>query len=357
MQQRLGFTRSAGNLRIAYGLSGSGPPLVRVGTWLTHLHHDWDSPIWRHWFEYFSADHTLVRYDPRGCGLSQREQPQVSFDGFVSDLEAVVDSLALESFPLFGMSQGVAVAVEYAARHPERVSALVLYSGGCIGWDAGEPDDPIVRKWDAVERLIEASWGDDNPATRGMFTSLFVPDASATQLRDYTESARKSASREVAAGIMRVIGSLDVTGRLGQLSMPTLVIQVSDDAMVPPFATQMLVEAIPGAEFAVLDSRNHILLETEPAWSAFKTVMTDFLTRHVGAVATVAPAAFGSLGDLTRRESTILGHMAQGLNNAGIADKLFISEKTVRNHVTNIFGKLGVNSRAEAIVLAKDHGY
>lgn len=356
MEQRLGFTRAAGNLRIAYGLSGEGPPLVRVGTWLTHLHHDWDSPIWRHWFEYFSADHTLVRYDPRGCGLSQREQAQVSFQGFVSDLEAVVDSLGLERFPLFGMSQGVAVAVEYAARHPERVSALVLYSGGCIGWDAGDPDDPIVRKWDAVERLIEASWGDDNPAIRGMFTSLFVPEASAEQLRDYTECARKSASREVAAGIMRVIGSLDVSGRLQQLTMPTLVMQVSDDAMVPPFATQMLVEAIPGAEFAVLDSRNHILLEAEPAWPAFKAVMSDFLIRHSTAESP-QPAAGQVLADLTQRESTILGHMARGQNNASIAEALFISEKTVRNHITHIFSKLGVSSRAEAIVLAKDNGY
>ena len=175
MDQKIGFARSTDNLRIAHALSGEGPPLVRVGTWLTHLHHDWDSAIWKHWFEYQSTGHTLVRYDPRGCGLSEGEASHVNFDGVVSDLEAVVDHLGLERFPLFGMSQGVATAVEYVARHPEKVSCLVLYSGGAIGWDSADPDSADFVKWNGMEALIRAEWGSDNPAIRSMFVNFFCP--------------------------------------------------------------------------------------------------------------------------------------------------------------------------------------
>lgn len=358
MDQKINFARSSGNHRIAYALSGEGPPLVRVGTWLTHLQHDWNSPIWRHWFEFFSEQHTLVRYDPRGCGLSDRDKPDVTFEGFVNDLEAVIDQLGLETFPLFGMSQGVAVAIEYAARHPERVSQLVLYSGGPIGWDDGDPESEVVQKWSALEDLIKASWGDDNPAIRSMFVSYFVPGATPEEQRDYTESARKSASREVAGQILRVIGSLNVVDRMQELTMPTQVIQVSEDGMVPPWVTEMMAESIPDAEFVSVDSKNHILRDNEPGWSHFKQAFRGFLgTEEKTQVKVSSPTVTADIfGELTERESEILRRMAQGHKNAQIAETLFISEKTVRNHITNIFSKLDVNSRAEAIVLAKDNG-
>jgi pimeloyl-ACP methyl ester carboxylesterase/DNA-binding CsgD family transcriptional regulator len=361
MNQKIGFARSTDNIRIAYASSGNGPPLVRVGTWLTHLHHDWDSAIWKHWFEFHSSQHTLVRYDPRGCGLSDGEAAQVNFNGVVSDLEAVVDHLELERFPLFGMSQGVATAVEYAARHPERISCLILYSGGAIGWDSAEPDSPEYLKWNATEALIASEWGSDNPAIRSMFVNYFVPDATPEEQLEYTVAARKSASKEVAGAIMRMIGSLNVLGRLRELQVPTQVIQISEDGVTPPVATQILVEMIPNAELVVIDSKNHILRETESAWPKFTSVVHQFLARHSTAPRGMTPPTVSDdsqslLAELTDREEEILRHLALGHKNSQIAETLFIGEKTVRNHITNVFSKLGVNSRAEAIVLAKDHG-
>jgi pimeloyl-ACP methyl ester carboxylesterase/DNA-binding CsgD family transcriptional regulator len=361
MNQKIGFARSTDNIRIAYASSGNGPPLVRVGTWLTHLHHDWDSAIWKHWFEFQSSQHTLIRYDPRACGLSDGEAAQVNFNGVVSDLEAVVDHLELERFPLFGMSQGVATAVEYAARHPERVSCLILYSGVPVGWDVAEPDSADYLKWNATETLIRSEWGSDNPAIRSMFINYFVPDATPEEQLAYAVAARKSASKEVAGAIMRMLGSLNVLDRLPELQVPTQVIQISEDALTPPIATQVLMERIPNAELVVLDSKNHILRGTEPAWPKFKSAVDEFLSRHSTTPqgitsATVSDGGQSLLADLTDREEEILRHLALGHKNSQIAETLFISEKTVRNHITNVFSKLGVNSRAEAIVLAKDNG-
>lgn len=352
MEQRIGYAKSSGGLKIAYAQSGNGPPLVRVGTWLTHLHHDWDSDIWRHWFEFFSRDHTLVRYDPRGCGLSAQPNPKISFEGFVDDLEAVVDALGLDSFPLFGMSQGVAVAIEYAARHPEKVSQLVLYSGGCVGWDIAKGTDTF-DKWNAIEQMICNGWGDDNPAVRSLFVNYFVPGATPEQQQAYTESARKSASREVAGEIMRVIGSLNVLDKLSAMTMPTQIIQISEDGLVPASAAQVLAEGIPNPEFVLVDSKNHILRAEEPGWKQFTEAISRFLD---GGEDSKAAQKSELLEELTDRESEILRRIALGHKNARIAEELFISEKTVRNHITNVFSKLGVNSRSEAIVLAKDSG-
>src|ERR1700759_834975 len=118
-RQKLRFCTSSDGVRIAYATSGTGPPLVKAANWLSHLEYEWQSPIWRHWIEGLSRRHTYVRYDTRGCGLSDREPPEVSFEAWVRDLEAVVDALKLERFPLLGLSQGGAIAVAYAVRHPE----------------------------------------------------------------------------------------------------------------------------------------------------------------------------------------------------------------------------------------------
>ena len=365
MQQRIRFTRSKGNHRIAYATSGTGPPLVRVGTWLTHLQHDWDNAIWRHWFEYFSEAHTLVRYDPRGCGLSDRDVSDINFEGFVNDLEAVADTIDAESFPLFGMSQGVAVAIEYAARHPDRVSQLLLYSGGALGWHSAGDDSDIYRQWKAREELIRLNWGDDNPAIRSMFVNLFVPDAPAELVDAYTDSARKSASREVAGDIMRVLGEINVLDRLKELDVPTQVFQISEDALVPPLATQTLAESIRDAEFISIASHNHILQADEPGWQQFVEASRRFLgqagVESGGDKGNKAEQSKDTDTDdlfasLSKREREVLEAVAQGQSNGQIADALFISEKTVRNHITHIFSKLDVNSRAEAIVLAKNNG-
>ena len=199
MDQRIAFARSKDKTTIAYALSGEGPPLVRAGTWLTHVHHDWESPIWAHWLRFMSERHTLVRYDPRGCGLSQTDVGTITFDDWVADLEAVVDRLELESFPLFGMSQGAAVAAEYAIRHPERVSHLTLYAPLVTGWHGRS--NAIAQQWQLMEQLVLAGWGESNMAFPSMFAHLFLPRFAAGDARIGTRScsARARARRSPAA--------------------------------------------------------------------------------------------------------------------------------------------------------------
>ncbi len=353
MEQRIAFARSKDKTTIAYALSGEGPPLVRAGTWLTHVHHDWDSPIWAHWLRFMSERHTLVRYDPRGCGLSQTDVGTITFDDWVADLEAVVDQLDLQSFPLFGMSQGAAVAAEYAIRHPERVSLLILYAPLVTGW-RGRPN-AFAHQWQSMEQLVLAGWGEANMALPAMFAHLFLPQSPPETRHWYAELQRKSASKEVASRFMNVLAGLSMFSRLKQITVPTLVIQIAREQAIDPRTVTGIAGEIAGSQFVSIDSSNHILLENEPGWQEFKTVFA----RHVPG-ATVPPrrdaAARERIAQLSQREQKILGEIAKGLNNREIAAGLFISEKTVRNHITSIFDKLGVSSRAQAIVMAKDAG-
>jgi pimeloyl-ACP methyl ester carboxylesterase/DNA-binding CsgD family transcriptional regulator len=353
MDQRIAFARSKDKTTIAYALSGEGPPLVRAGTWLTHVHHDWESPIWAHWLRFMSERHTLVRYDPRGCGLSQTEVTDITFDDWVADLEAVVDRLELESFPLFGMSQGAAVAAEYAIRHPERVTHLTLYAPLMTGWHGRS--NAFAQQWQLMEQLVLAGWGESNMAFPSMFAGLFLPNSRPETRQWYAELQRKSASKQVAGRFMHVLGGLSMFSRLKQISVPTLVIQIAREQAIDTSTVTGIAGEIPGSQFVSIDSSNHILLEDEPGWQEFRKVFA-----HNVPGATVSPRrgtdARERIALLSNREQKILGEIAKGLNNREIADRLFISEKTVRNHITSIFDKLGVSSRAQAIVMAKEAG-
>ncbi len=351
MDQRIAFVRSRDHTNIAYALSGEGSPLVKAGTWMTHLQHDWNSPVWSHWLRFLSSGHTLVRYDPRGCGLSQTEVDTISLHDWVDDLEAVVDKLALERFPLFGMSQGAAVAVEFAARHPERVSQLILYAPLVTGW--GTSKHPIAQRWRAMEQLVHVGWGEENLAFPTMFAHLFIPGGSPEHIRWYAELQRNSASKEVAARMMKALAAVRQFHRLQDVHTPTLVLQVAGDQAVPPEATPGIAAAIDNAQFASINSCNHILLETEPGWQEFCQHFNRFLPGEKASLADTH-AQQQRLQELSQREYQILALIARGNTNQQIADALYISEKTVRNHVTRIFEKLEVNSRAQAIVLARD---
>jgi pimeloyl-ACP methyl ester carboxylesterase/DNA-binding CsgD family transcriptional regulator len=353
VDQRIAFARAKDKTTIAYALSGEGPPLVRAGTWLTHVHHDWDSPFLGHWLRFMSERHTLVRYDPRGCGLSQADVGSFTFDDWVADLEAVVDRLELQSFPLFGMSQGAAVAAEYAIRHPERVTQLILYAPLVTGWR--NRTSPGAQQWQLMEQLVLTGWGEDNMAFPSMFAHLFVPQSPPETRQWYAELQRKMASKEVASRFMGVLAELNMFRRLKEVRVPTLVIQIARDQVVDPRSAPGIASEIPGSQFVSIDSSNHILVEDEPGWQEFKNVFT----RHVPGITTPVrrdAAAIESISQLSKREQNILAEIAKGLNNREIAAGLFISEKTVRNHITSIFDKLGVSSRAQAIVMAKEAG-
>ena len=274
-QQRIAFARSKDGVNIAYALSGEGPPLVRAGTWLTHLQHDWNSVLWTHWFSLMSAHHTLVRYDPRGNGLSQRDGIDISLQHWVDDLACVVDKLELESFPLFGMSQGAGVAIAYALQHPGRVSHLTLYAPAVQGWHGDHVPAELADYWRHLSEVTATGWGAENLAFTSLFAQLFVPDAPPETIREFARIQQQTAAPEVAQQHLRTVGEFTLLGVLKEIDIPTVVIQVARDQMVPPELAAGVAALIPGADFISLDSANHILLETEPAWAHFRSVFSD----------------------------------------------------------------------------------
>jgi DNA-binding winged helix-turn-helix (wHTH) protein/pimeloyl-ACP methyl ester carboxylesterase len=274
-RQSIQFCTAPDGVRIAYAVVGKGPPLVKTGHWLTHLEHDWNSPIWRPHLRAF-ASYRLVRYDARGNGLSDWEVPDFSFDARVRDLETVVDAAGLDRFPLLGVSQGCAVSIAYAVLHPERVSHLVLYGGFARG-RRRRGSEREVQTSDAVLTLMRQGWGQDNPAFRQMFTSLFIPGGTMEQMQWYNDLQRNSTSPENAIRLRRASDEIDVTHLLPQVSTPTLVLHCRNDALQPFEEGRVLAAGIPGARFVALEGQNHIILEGDPGWDRFLDEIRTFI--------------------------------------------------------------------------------
>ena len=277
LQQTVRFCTSSDGVRIAYATSGAGPPLVKPANWLTHLEYDWESPVWRHWLQNFSLDHTLIRYDERGSGLSDRDVADVSFDAWVHDLETVVDAMDLERFPMLGISQGCAVAIAYAVRHPERVSQLVLYGGYAQGMLARARTPEEVAEARLLAESMPAYWGRDNPAFRLFFAARFEPDGTQDQMRWFSELTRITTSTEMALRLRSTASRIDVSALAPLVRVPTLVLHANGDAAVPFDQGRQLAALIPGARFVSLEGRNHVLLDGEPAWTRFASEVRRFL--------------------------------------------------------------------------------
>lgn len=276
-EQEIRFCTARDGVRIAYATVGNGPPLVKVANWMSHLEYDWNSPVWRHWLEGLSARHTLVRYDMRGCGLSDWDVGEFSHDAYVSDLEAVMEALGLERFPLLALSGGGPIAIEYAARHPEKVSHLILYGSYAKGrFKRGvEPEHQEIGKTEL--QLIKTGWGQDNPAYHQFFTTLFMPEASSEQMRWFNDLQRVSTSPENAYRLEESFFYNDVSHLLAQIQAPTLVLHANQDGVVPVDAGRALASRIPQARFVLLNSKNHILLNEESAWRRFLEEVERFL--------------------------------------------------------------------------------
>jgi DNA-binding winged helix-turn-helix (wHTH) protein/pimeloyl-ACP methyl ester carboxylesterase len=276
VRQTVRFCETSDNIHLAVATAGRGAPLVKTANWLNHPEFDWESPVWSPLFSRLAAQCELIRYDERGTGLSQRDVPDFSFEGFLHDLETVVDQCALQRFALLGISQGVPVSIAYAIRHPERVSRLILCGGFAKGWrKRGNATD--VARAEASITLIREGWGQDNPAARQMFTSLIVPDATHEEMRWFNELELISASAETAIRLLHVIGDIDVTNLLPRLKPPALVLHSRGDARVPFEHGLSLARAIPGARFVALESKNHLILSHEPAWPRFIDEVCGFL--------------------------------------------------------------------------------
>ena len=349
-RQDVRFCTAADGTRIAVASIGSGPPLVRAAHWLSHVERDLESPVWRPWVQELSRRHTYIRYDQRGCGLSDRTLAGLSIDNFVGDLEIVVDQLGLERFPLIGMSQGGAVAMRYASRHPERVSALVLVGAYARGALRRAANDLERLEADTLVNLIRVGWGRDNDSFRQLFTNQYLPEGTAEQHRWWNDLERLTQSPEVAARTLAVFHAIDVSELAAGLRVPALVMHSRRDARVPFEEGRRLAALIPGARFLALESANHVLLEVEPAFAVFVEALYDFLGATAASLGASTTSA--SLTPLTSAEAAVLELLARGLDNHAIARQLGKSEKTVRNQVSTIFDKLGVRTRAEAIVQA-----
>jgi pimeloyl-ACP methyl ester carboxylesterase/DNA-binding CsgD family transcriptional regulator len=350
--QRIRYLRTRDGVQLAWAEAGAGPTLVKAANWLTHLEYEWESPVWRHWIRFFADHFRFVRYDERGCGMTEWNVGDLSFERWVEDLEAVVDAAGPPPpLALLGISQGAAVCVAYAVRHPERVSHLILYGGYARGWfHRGQPEGE--REYNAIVELVRVGWGKDNPAFRQVFTSRFIPGGTDEQLGWWNDLCRRTSTPANAAELLMARARIDVTDQLARVRTPTLVIHAADDQVCPVAEGRLLAGGIPGAQFVELDSRNHVLLEPERAWARFKEVVLEFTHREA-----TAPGDDPAFAALSPREREVLAGITEGLSNAEIAERLAISGKTVRNHVSNLFDKLGVWTRAQAIVFARDRGF
>jgi len=275
--QEIRFCTAGDGIRLAYAVSGAGPPLVKAANWLSHLAYDWESPVWRHWLDALSHRFRLVRYDERGCGLSDWEIGRFSFDDWVDDLEAVVDAAGLDRFPLLGISQGGPVAIAYAVRHPERVTQLVLLGSFAQGRrkSARTPDELALAE--AHIEIVRLGWGRPDPTYRQIFVARFLPEATQEQWRSFDELQQRSTSPDNAWRFVGGFADIDVTNLAPKLTVPTLIMCSRREPGNRFEQSRLLAALIPNSRLVPLDSSNHLLPERDPAWKHFLAEIDRFL--------------------------------------------------------------------------------
>ncbi len=351
LRQEIRFTHVCGGARIAWARSGrlepAAPVLVRVAHWMTHVEYDAVSPIFRPWLERLGRELRLVRYDERGCGLSGPDDTPLDLAASLEELEAVVDANAEPRVALLGISGGAATAVAYAARHPQRVSHLVLLGGYTHGLLQRAPSAEGLAYFEAIATLMQHGWGQPGSAVQQFFSASLIPDASVEQREAMNEQQRLSCDGRRAAAIFRARSQLDVRPWLAQVRCPTLVMHSDGDATIKVELGRDLAAAIAGARFEALPSRNHVPLPGEPAFERFCEALSDFVHQR--------PSC--SADAFTPRERELLALVAQGLDNLQIAARLGLADKTVRNQLSRLYQRLGVDGRTHAVVRARELGF
>jgi len=351
MKQDIRFCTASDGARIAYAVVGSGAPLLMPATWLSHLEHQWKSLAWRPWLETLSQKYTLLRYDSRGCGLSDRDA-ELSFEGWMRDIEAVADATGFPQLNILATCWGGPIGVEYAARHPQRVKRLVLYGAYAQGRLQGSRP---MEKEDArlLLEMTKLGWGQENHAFCRVWGSFFQPGGTLAHFRSWAEQQQLSTSAQTAARLLQIGWETDVRAAAPKIQCPTLALHVARDTVVPIEVGRELACLIPGCRFVQFDGENHMPLVEEPAWPKIVAAIDEFLAQ--GGEAAV-PRGDLSLDELTTREREVLDAIAQGLDNNEIAMALGMSEKTVRNHITRVLDKIGAEHRYQAIVRAREAG-
>jgi pimeloyl-ACP methyl ester carboxylesterase/DNA-binding CsgD family transcriptional regulator len=341
-EQEIRFCRAGDGVRLAYAIHGSGPPLVVASCWLGHLQHDWQSPVWRHFLDQLGELATVVRYDERGFGMSDWNVDDFSLTARVGDLEAILAAAGLDRFALLGMSGGSAVAMAYAIAHPERVSRLILYGTVC-----GEPVAWSPDAWPEEETyrsMIRIGWAKEDPDFRRVFTRRFIPDATEEQMRWFDDLQRMSTSPANALASRIARQQVDIEDELSRITAPTIVLQAIGDRSTTFDNAVSVSSRIRGARLVPLQSRNHILLADEPAWSVFIDEVTAFLEPDRRAHADRTPHRPAEA--LSPRERDVLQLAAEGRTNDEIAAALTLSVRTVERHLSNTYAKLGLGGRA-----------
>jgi pimeloyl-ACP methyl ester carboxylesterase len=275
LTQEIHYARAPDGVRIAWAKVGQGPPLMRAANWLTHLEYDWENPLRASALINLAKNYTLIRYDPRGTGLSDWDVAEFSLDAWVSDFETVVDAAGLKRFPVLAASQGCAVSIAYAVRRPGRVSHLILFGGFALGGNKRSPQERQKRA--AMVTLMRMGWGADDPAFRQLFTSVVAPEATKEQADLFNELQRRTTSPECAARYFETVGDFDVRHLLVKVNVPTLVMHLRDDLLNPLEAGRQMAAGIPGARFVTLQGKNHFMLPGEPAAIRFREELELFL--------------------------------------------------------------------------------
>jgi pimeloyl-ACP methyl ester carboxylesterase/DNA-binding CsgD family transcriptional regulator len=348
--QEIRFCTAPDGVRIAWARHGAGPPLVISTCWLSHLQHDWESPVWRHFLDDLGRVATVIRYDERGHGLSDRDVDDHELAARVGDLEAVIAAAGHESFALMAMSQGGPVAIDYAARHAERVTRLIFYGSYATADLDADPEQLEMNA--AFEQMIKVGWARPQSEFRRVFTSMMIPSGGEEQMRWLDELQRVSVTADIAIRARQQRKEASSVHLLPELRMPTLVLHSRHDRMNPLADGRFLASSISGARFVVLESDNHIVLGDEPAWQVFVHEVTEFMQPDSEAAATSERVDVAAL--LSPRELDVLRLAAAGRTNDEIAELLVLSVRTVERHMQNIYVKLDVQgTAARAAAVAK----
>jgi len=336
-------------------VSGEGPPLVMSATWLTHLEHQWRSLAWRPWLDAFTSEHSVLRYDSRGCGLSDRNTNDLSFETWVRDFECVIEAADFRRFALVATCWGGPIAIEYAVRHPERVSHLVLYGTYARGRLRRTERPGEVEKARVLLELTRLGWAQEDHAFLQVWASKFQPGGTLEHLRSWCEQQRAATSADTAVRLLQIDMNVDVRETARKIACPVLMVHPERDAVVPIEEGRLLASLIPDCRFVQLDTDNHMPLAGEPAWSQLIDEVRRFLAEPASSHATCRNTL--RFSELTPRERAVLEGIAKGLDNSELAASLQLSEKTVRNHITRVFDKICVEHRYQAIVLAREAGF
>ena len=345
--QDIRFCSSADGVQLALALNGVGPHLIKAATWLTHIERDPESAHTRQWIDELSRKHTFVTYDTRGCGLSDRRAKNISLDAWVEDLEAVVDALKIDRFPLLGISCGGAVAVAYAAKHPERVSRLILFGAYATSYfTTGNPDPKIKEEAETLLGVAGLGWGRGGQAFRRVFVSKFMPHATTEQQSSFDEYQRLTATPDMAIQCLRAMFNINVKDAAKAVQCPTLVFHARGDQLILFDQGRRLASLIPGARFVPVESDNHVPFAEEACWPTIAQELRSFLGEESAAA---APPA------LTRRQTEVLRMVSQGKTDKQIAKELALSPRTVEMHVAGALTRLQCTTRSEAVYVATTH--